>query len=656
MNIICLKWLVKNIIFLVFTMIGADLLANDTKIEKLERDIPNAGHDTVTARLMNELAWEVRFSDPLKAEQLANKAMTLAKRHNLDIEVSRSYRVKAHAVLRLNDYYKSVVLYDSAISYAHLAQNNLQVALCLNNKAGVYGDLGDFDKAIEIYSKGLAVAKRLNNAHLMGIFYNNLADAYQNTGRNTILVQNYYNLALQNSINSKNWAAAGLNSSNLAKELSANKKLREARTELRRTIELLNKTPRGTYLYASTLKEMASVYDDLGDYNLAGDFALQAYKTLDSLKMPVNILRPLEVMTSVAIKAEKLGNAEKYANELLQLAIKTHSKIYIKEGYKFLGLISRKKGDYKTACRYSDLYKSWSDSVFQMERERNISKIELDAQLAKNDLEVKHGLELKKRENEKLLEDNMALKVVLIISTILLLILILLGFWLNKSIHNTKSLNAALALKNQTVEKQAQEKDILIQEIHHRVKNNLTMLQGLFHLQSRSESNTAVKQTLMESQSRILSMALVHQHLYENDSEGSLKLVRFIDNLLHDIADTFTDGNQRNVSLHVEGDDAEVGVKTAIPLGLILNELITNSLKYAFQNIAAGSIHITVQSVEGRLNISYMDNGPGLDDNDFASNNGLGFKIMQLLSRQLKTEIVHTKSGKHSVFNIQVEI
>lgn len=635
---------------------GVNSRASDVKINLLEQRITEAGHDTTKARLLNELAWEIKFTDPVRSTALADKAMALARRNNLNKEISNAYKSKAHASLSGNDFFRCIVLYDSAIFYAEKTRDNYLVALCLNKKAGAFGDLGDFDKAIEIYSKGLNMAKRLNNAYLLGVFYNNLADAYQNTGRNTKLVQYYYKLALENSIKSKNWASAGLNSSNLAKEYSANKMLDDAASELNRTKELLQRTESGTYLYATTLKEMASVYDDLGDYNRAGAYAKRAYGILDSLKMPINLLRPLEVLTSVAIKAGNNKDAEIYANEMLQLAIKTHSKVYIKEGYRFLGLISKSKGDYKMAFEYLEQYKSWSDSVFQMDRERNISKVELEAALMKHDLEVKHGLELKNKENKELSENNRALKLVLSITFVLLLLLILLGFWLNKSVHNVRNLNASLAAQNDVVEKQAREKDLLIHEIHHRVKNNLTMMQSLFYLQAKSSDNESVKQVLNESQSRLLSMALVHQHLYDNDAEGALDLVKFFKDLVHDIAETFISDEEKAIALNVSGSEVLVGVKMAVPLGLMLNELITNSLKYAFPKEDGGVIDVTLTQAAGVLTIQYMDNGPGLAADFNFEQSGFGFRILQLLSKQIKAELVHNKVNGFSQFEIHIPL
>lgn len=603
---------------------------------------------------MNDLAWEIKFSNPIQAEVISNEALALAKKHSLYKEQSNAYKTKAQTALSKNLYFQCIQFYDSAIYCAQQTKDKNLIALCLNKKAGAFGDLGDFDKAIEFYSQGLALAKELKSPTLLSTFYNNLADAYQNTGRNTALVQQYYKLALENSIAVQNWAAASLNSSNLAKEYSANNMRQEALKELERTTDLLKKTIGGTYLQGATFKEIASVYDDLGDYNKANLFAKRAYNILDSLNMPINVLRPLEVLTSVAIKANNVSLAEKYGEELLQLAIQTHSKVYIKEGYRFLAIIAKSKGDFKKALIYTENYKSWSDSIFKVEREKSISKTELETAISKQRNEILFGTKLKSIENEKLANNNKILTISIIIISVVLTIMLILGLSLYKSISKTKTLNADLLTKNDVISKHILEKETLIHEIHHRVKNNLTMLQSLFYLQAKSSENEVVKKVINESQSRLLSMALVHQHLYENDAEGSLELVKFFKELVHDIAETFIRDEEKAIAIQVTGDEFAAGVKLAVPMGLILNELITNSIKYAFDDMDEGEIHVTVTKANNALIVEYTDNGPGLTEDFNLNDAGFGFRILQLLSKQIKAEFKHTKMNNHSIFTIHI--
>lgn len=292
-----------------------------------------------------------------------------------------------------------------------------------------------------------------------------------------------------------------------------------------------------------------------------------------------------------------------------------------------------------------------------MEREQNISRIELQSALAKQELELKYGSKLKERENLQLAEDNRKLKLRIAATVFAIVILLLLGFLLFRSIRRSNAVNKDLIEKNALIRNYVTEKDVLIQEIHHRVKNNLTLLQSLFYLQSKNADNEVLKEMLQESQARLLSMSLVHQHLYENGHDGSLELTEYIEELLRDIAETFTSENHKPVALYVTGDQADMGVKLAIPLGLILNELITNSLKYAFAGKTDGEIRVQVKRGPDYLQITYQDNGPGLPEGtSLETESGFGFKIIRLLSRQIKAEIQYNRAGECPAFDIRFPV
>lgn len=194
--------------------------------------------------------------------------------------------------------------------------------------------------------------------------------------------------------------------------------------------------------------------------------------------------------------------------------------------------------------------------------------------------------------------------------------------------------------KNQVV-KQLKEKEILRQEVHHRVKNNLTFLKSLLYLRSRASSTEEVKMVLNECQARIETIALVHQKLYDMENVTEVNFNTFIKELflvLHSLFDI-----EENVQLELESDaELKMEMKLSVFIGLILNELITNSFKYAFSKAESGKIFIKIKDVENAISIEYSDSGAGLQDGfELQNSHGFGFKLINILVQQTDAQMTY---------------
>lgn len=195
------------------------------------------------------------------------------------------------------------------------------------------------------------------------------------------------------------------------------------------------------------------------------------------------------------------------------------------------------------------------------------------------------------------------------------------------------------------------EKDVLMKEIHHRVKNNLQVISGLLELQGKSLTDEAAREALEEGRNRVRSIALIHQNLYQFENLSSIDLKRFIGDLCRQVQSVFQ--KEKKVSLAVDVPDVHLDIDSAVPLGLFLNELLSNSFKYAFEYVTDGKILVTVRIVsEGRFQLIYSDNGPGLPANfDLKRATTLGLQLIYDLSRQIGGR-VHYETRSGGVFTI----
>jgi PAS domain S-box-containing protein len=183
------------------------------------------------------------------------------------------------------------------------------------------------------------------------------------------------------------------------------------------------------------------------------------------------------------------------------------------------------------------------------------------------------------------------------------------------------------------------EKEVLLREIHHRVKNNLQIIISLLNLQSRHISDKKVLAAIQESQNRVRAMALVHEKIYQSEHISEIDITEYISFLAKYLFD-FYGTDKRSIKLVLEGECIKVGINTAVPLGLIINELISNSLKHAFPGGCAGKIMIFTEKNDDGIVIRVKDNGVGIPEHvDPCNTESLGLMLIQSLSEQLGATI-----------------
>jgi two-component sensor histidine kinase len=190
------------------------------------------------------------------------------------------------------------------------------------------------------------------------------------------------------------------------------------------------------------------------------------------------------------------------------------------------------------------------------------------------------------------------------------------------------------------LKKSLAEKDVLLREVHHRVKNNMQIISSILRMQSRTIEDPKLKEFLQESQNRIHSMALIHENLYSNESLANIKFANYVQGLSGNIARTYAN-QQAIVRFDYQIEDAYLPIDIAIPCGLIINELISNSFKYAFKNSNKGTIGIYFNLLNNdKYQLTVFDDGTGIaKDLDITKTKSLGMKIIHKLVKQIDGEL-----------------
>lgn len=194
------------------------------------------------------------------------------------------------------------------------------------------------------------------------------------------------------------------------------------------------------------------------------------------------------------------------------------------------------------------------------------------------------------------------------------------------------------------INKSSVDKELLLSELFHRVKNNLNIVTSLLNIRKNASESQEVKDALEECRSRIYSMALVHQQMYSDERMGNLNLRSYLSDLITSIEHSF--GDQGEVSI-INEKDIYLPIAKAVPAGLILNELLTNVYKHAQVPDRKLEISISIEAQNHGFSIQVSDNGPGLNTNDYHSVKNLGLDLIQSLSEQIDAhfDMANNKNG-----------
>ena len=398
----------------------------------------------------------------------------------------------------------------------------------------------------------------------------------------------------------------------------------------------LNKIPEETFFGTRAYEYRGEVYFKMGNYDLALKDLKEGYRIMVEAvgeeRAEVNKLMIGNTLCKMGKYQEGIKNMELALNIS---DIKGQSMV--KDLYKDLSECYEKVGDYANAHRNFKTYE-------RLDKETLNSKI---ANLEEEAL-IKYETDLK---NEEIASQEVELAQQSKIQTLYLGLAVLFGLMLLSLWYNfikNKKTTALLAKKNM-------ENELLLKEIHHRVKNNLQTVSSLLSLQSSFISDPAALDAVQESKNRVASMALIHQKLYQGENLAAVEMRDYFNTIGSNIKNSFG-SLAADINVNIEMLDLELDVDTAVPIGLITNELVTNSIKYAFKESRKGNISIQLkQSANGLFQLSVSDDGLASKDGQNL-NRGFGSMLIELLTKQLGGELKMIKDrGTTTVIDFHVQ-
>lgn len=303
--------------------------------------------------------------------------------------------------------------------------------------------------------------------------------------------------------------------------------------------------------------------------------------------------------------------------------------------YNHAALIYAGLKNYKAAFEYEVLFKQTYDSIFNNVNDKKLNKLQLNFDFEKKAAILKAAQDKKDALAAEEAKRQKTIRNYSLIGLVLVMLFSIIVYRQRNKIAKEKRRSDQLVL----------DKEMLIKEIHHRVKNNLEVISSLLELQSDGIDDEKAKAAVIEGQSRVQSIALIHHKLYRNDDVAAVEFNSFVNDLYKQVASVFKQAGTE-ITFDVEAYQTQISIDTAVPIGLILNELLTNTFKYAIKKDKINTIKIKLSNADssGLYKIIYFDNGPGMPpDFDLKKSSSLGMKVIQLLTKQI--------GGKLSFYN-----
>ena len=358
-----------------------------------------------------------------------------------------------------------------------------------------------------------------------------------------------------------------------------------------------------------------------------------AITLMEPLGDPYSTSVYLAELGQVLIKEGNHADAEQKMLKAMKMAKEAGLKEQVRDFGAQLSQYYESQGSLGKALAYQKLFQVYQDSLIN---KANIQKIE----------RIKAGYEIDKRESEiELLNTiNASQKNLVLLLSVGVIITLCFAYLLQRGKRRIRKTNEKLSQQKETIAKREQEKALLLKELNHRTKNNLQIISSLLNLQSFELKGHPAHEAIIAGKNRVEALSLVHRKLYQEGLETRIMIKEYIEDLVLGLFHGYD--AKFEPQFHIE--DTSIDVDTAVPLALTLNEIVVNSLKYAYVGIVNPKLVVSAQKKQDWIHLDIMDNGIGFDDLEKKNQNSFGLKLITTLTKQMDGSLERIEShGTH---------
>lgn len=583
------------------TIVKSNILANNSFLFKTQGD-----YDRALEEAFLSLAIRKKQAD---INKIANSQNSIAELYK-----------KKGDFLKSLEYYKKTLL-----TYKSLG-NKKEEGRLLNTIGYLHLNFGMHSQALSYFHKSLKVRTEIGDEKGMSYCFNNIASVHKQQGNPKVALEYYHkSLKIRKQIGYKAGVSVSLNNIGVVykNERNFDQALKYYQESLK--IKEVLKDKKGI---AHVLNNIGTIYNEQEKL----DMALAKYE--ESLKMTTALndekwmAITLFNMGNVYQKKKDFSKASYCALRSLEISKRVGQPKIIRDAAGVLKNIYSRQYDWKNAFEMQELYMTMRDSIRNKNSEVAATEQRINYEVEKKEQEIKllsvknTALQSEKEVQELKINKSKIVNAIFLIGSIVAIFLAIFFYFVLKK---SKAVNKLL-------KKQDGEKQVMLKEIHHRVKNNLQVINSLLRLQSKEIKDVEIVEKFKETQKRVITIAALHEKMYRSDDLRHINLKDHIESIVEDLVTAYA--IDKKIDIHTNIEDISIGLRTLVPLGLIINEIIVNSLKYGFNNVDEGTITLQIKKVDAKtFEMIIGDDGIGL--RSYNNTSGLGSKLIRIFTKQL---------------------
>jgi len=587
-------------------------------------------------QLLNNMVDEAFQFDMQLAKTYAKQGAGLAETTNNKVWQPQFYEMQGRMHANLLELDSASLNFDKAFKVYKAINNKKGQATTLFKIGWVHKRKGEIEPALKADLEALKLMEGIDDKLGIAGAYSRIAEDLNNQGRHPEALEyalKTIKLCKENKLESElAYAYTSAGDSNMAmgdfktsydyydKALTLAKSLKFS------IYDIINFTNNR----ANALKRMGKYQEALNEYKIA-------YSKAEAINYENAMYVIIANLGEVNLLLGNYEDALKYQLRTIELQEHNNDVSNLTENYGHVSSIYEKLGDYPSALEYQKKARAMRDSISKTESDMAMSTLLTQFETEKKDATIN-------LQTDTISQQQQTKTLYIILTSLLAFILFGLIYYYqkrHKKNQELQALNLELASKNK-------QNELLLKEIHHRVKNNLELVKSLLALQSAQMEDPASKEAMLSSQNRVQSMGIIHQKLYQGENLGHIDMKDYFVNLGEGILDAFD--AEDKVKIECAMDNLELDVDTAVPIGLIVNELLTNALKYAFPQQGKGNILISLsQETPETLTLKVADDGIGKVVGLTPKGTGFGTQLIQLLTQQLDGKMIEEHHNGTSV-------